>query len=401
MFIITLKTYKKLLFFFLGLSLVFPTLFTYHRLSLLVILLVLAVYFNFANKIKIYFGRIFILFLFLFASIVSFVIGFVNSNPGAINSVTIYILWPLVFYTLFWNLNKSDLNYLKNTIYISYFCSINIFILFIIDKLFLDIYFLDPLLKNFDFRFSINDNFFEYYMPSLPSFLITFVYCLYSTLVPSKFRKNISILNIIILVSSFTLLLISGRSAIYIALGINFSILIVINTIHLKFKILFFAITFLLLFTYFNFEFVNNLFQFIFSSFDFSNLNNSSSHRRYVQFFQLIDAIFNNPFFGLGLGASVDEFLILRPQPWAYELSYLSMIMQSGIIGFFLISLPVIYILFNFIRNINSHLFYESLPFIMCIITLLIITASNPYIFKFDYLWLIFISLFILKNKYA
>ena len=160
--------------------------------------------------------------LFLLAALIAFSIGVIGSSPGAFNSLTIYILWPIVFYILFWNLNSKDLYALKNTIYFSYACSFSLFVLFIIDKFYSKIPHLDTLLKNFDFRFNASGIHFEYYMPSLPSFLITFVYCLYSTFVSSQMSKKISISNALILISSFALLIISGRSAIYIVLLINF-----------------------------------------------------------------------------------------------------------------------------------------------------------------------------------
>ena len=401
MYIKLSKIYKKSLFLFLGLSLVLPTLYTKERLIFLIILLIFSLCIIFKNKIKICYNRILILMLFLLAAFVAFVMGVIESSPGAFNSLTIYILWPIVFYILFWSLNSKDLCALKNTICFSYICSLSLFILFIIDKFYMKIPYIDILLINFDFRFNANGNHLEYYMPSLPSFLITFVYFLYSTFIPSKVSKNTSISNALILISSFALLIISGRSAIYIALVINFFILISIFIVQKRYKVLFTTFTLIVLFTYINLELVNNLFQFVSSSFDFSNVNNSSSHRRYVQFFQLTDAMFNNPFFGLGLGSSVDEFFIQRSEPWAYELSYLSILMQFGIFGFILISLPVVYIFFLFIQNRKSFFFHESLPFLMCIFSLLIITISNPYIFKFDYLWLIFIALFIFKNKHA
>ena len=367
----------------------------------MVILLTLSLCIITRKKIKICYNRILILMLFLLAALIAFSIGVIGSSPGAFNSLTIYILWPIVFYILFWNLNSKDLYALKNTIYFSYVCSFSLFVLFIIDKFYFKIPHLDILLKNFDFRFNASGIHFEYYMPSLPSFLITFVYCLYSTFVSSQMSKKISMSNALILISSFALLIISGRSAIYIVLLINFFILIIIFTVQKRFTVFSISFMFILLFTYLNFELINSLFQFVSSSFDFSNVNNSSSHRRYVQFFQLKDAIMDNPFFGLGLGSSVDEFYIKRSEPWAYELSYLSILMQFGIVGFILISLTVVYIILLFIQNRNTLFFYESLPFMMCIFSLLIITTSNPYIFKFDYLWLIFISLFIFKNKHA
>jgi len=180
--------------------------------------------------------------LFLLAAIVAFTIGVIGSSPGAFNSLTIYILWPIVFYILFWNLDSKDLYALKNTIYFSYLCSLILFALFITDKFYFEMSYLDFLLKSFDFRFNTKGTHFEYYIPSLPSFLITFVYCLYSTFASAKRNKNISIFNAFILMSSFTLLLISGRSAVYIVLIINFLLLIFCFTVQKRFKALFLAL---------------------------------------------------------------------------------------------------------------------------------------------------------------
>ncbi|HBD3887813.1 TPA: hypothetical protein KJF53_003784, partial [Escherichia coli] len=81
-------------------------------------------------------------------------------------------------------------------------------------------------------------------------------------------------------------------------------------------------------------------------------------------------------------------------QPWAYELSYIAFLFQFGLVGFFIYLMGILFIIYTLIRRVkfvgrNSMEFC----FLSGFISFMIANATNPYLLKFDYMWLIFIPL--------
>lgn len=114
------------------------------------------------------------------------------------------------------------------------------------------------------------------------------------------------------------------------------------------------------------------------------------------------------PLLGQGLGASAPEIIRDPEMPWAYELSYVALLFQTGLIGFLIYSLMVMYI---YIRGIQLMRRCEVaiayfVPLLTALTCFLIANATNPYLAKFDYLWTIFfpvgvINVCLLNRKYT
>ena len=118
----------------------------------------------------------------------------------------------------------------------------------------------------------------------------------------------------------------------------------------------------------------------------------ASSSARFEQALALWDAFTRSPLIGHGLGAAVEVKRSVE-MPWAYELSYLALLMHVGMVGF-LTYIGVIVL--TFIKGIaiswkDADFASSFVPLATGLSVFLIMNATNPYLAKFDYLWVIFL----------
>ena len=118
----------------------------------------------------------------------------------------------------------------------------------------------------------------------------------------------------------------------------------------------------------------------------------SASLRR-QQFFALLQNWAAAPVLGAGHGASAAGSLRSISQPWAYELSYLALLFHTGLVGFLTYSAGVVWIYWMGIRMIRSGeragLF--MIPILVGLSCFLIGNATNPYLEKYDLMWVVFL----------
>jgi len=134
--------------------------------------------------------------------------------------------------------------------------------------------------------------------------------------------------------------------------------------------------------------------------FEFANADNPSAFRRREQLFHLLDGWADNPLLGAGHGASADVGLSNRLQPWAYELSYVALLFQTGIIGMFIYGSAVVWVFIVGLRMVRRSPQAASLlvPTLAGLVGFLIVTITNPYLLKFDYLWTLFLPIAMLNT---
>lgn len=135
------------------------------------------------------------------------------------------------------------------------------------------------------------------------------------------------------------------------------------------------------------------------SVFDFSGDNESNLARR-LQYDALMAGIAAHPLLGNGLGAAA-SYIRSDDQPWAYELSYIALVFQVGLLGFTLYALGVVYLLAHLAMFASSNLPRRERVAAVCylggLVAFLISNATNPYLAKFDYMWVIFIPLGLMR----
>jgi hypothetical protein len=137
----------------------------------------------------------------------------------------------------------------------------------------------------------------------------------------------------------------------------------------------------------------DNMFTFIKAGFDFQNSHEPGAVARSQQFKSLIDAWTGSPIIGSGVGAAGASYVRDPSQPWAYELSYVALLYQTGVLGLALYASGAGWIFWTGIRMIRSGhpLAFRLFPVLIGTAAFLVGNATNPYLAKFDYLWVIFL----------
>lgn len=137
------------------------------------------------------------------------------------------------------------------------------------------------------------------------------------------------------------------------------------------------------------------------SGFEFSatSFDDSSGARR-EQFFALTRGWFQDPLIGAGLGASAYGSIRSDTMPWAYELYYLALLFQTGVLGFVAYAAGIVWIFRSAIKIIRGGGVYCQLmiPVLVGMSGFLIENGTNPNVARFDGLWMIFLPLAIINH---
>ena len=132
------------------------------------------------------------------------------------------------------------------------------------------------------------------------------------------------------------------------------------------------------------------------AGFDF--LRDPHAGARADQFEALLEGWRQNPLLGSGLGASAD---VLRSEelPWAYELYYVSTLFHTGLIGTAFYATGIAWIYYHGLRIIRAgrERYLFALPVLVGTTCFLIATATNPYLGKYDYIWVLFLPILLIN----
>lgn len=147
-----------------------------------------------------------------------------------------------------------------------------------------------------------------------------------------------------------------------------------------------------------------DILSYIIRSFNYakSNHNYGGVQERVLQAVSLLKEFYEKPFLGHGIGANaavVRSFTV----PGAYELTYLAMLFQRGIIGvlIYLIMISSIFLeYYNISRNkkISNEFKKYILSYSMGLIGILIADATNPALQSFEYAWILYINIFVIST---
>jgi O-antigen ligase len=122
---------------------------------------------------------------------------------------------------------------------------------------------------------------------------------------------------------------------------------------------------------------------------------------RHEQLVALWRGWMEHPLLGWGHGAGTHFSVRSDAMPWAYELSYLALLFQTGIVGFTAYLAGVIWIFREGIKVIREggQLGRFMLPMLAGFSGLLIANATNPYLLKFDGMWMFFLPLAVINYR--
>jgi hypothetical protein len=116
---------------------------------------------------------------------------------------------------------------------------------------------------------------------------------------------------------------------------------------------------------------------------------------RASQFTELVDAWLDAPLLGAGYGATIPDLLRSQEMPWAFELSYFALLFNTGVVGMMIYGLGIGWTFVTGLRIVASghSLGRLVMPVLVGTACFLIANATNPYLAKFDYEWVVFLPL--------
>lgn len=112
-----------------------------------------------------------------------------------------------------------------------------------------------------------------------------------------------------------------------------------------------------------------------------------------MQFLALLEGWEEQPYFWWGHGTGTSKVVRSVEQPWAYELTYVALLFHTGIIGIFLYASGIAWMYWKGIQMIRTGLVLGMymVPLPVAKSCFLIANGTNPYLEKYDYLWIVFL----------
>lgn len=132
------------------------------------------------------------------------------------------------------------------------------------------------------------------------------------------------------------------------------------------------------------------------AGFDFSpTTDDNGANERREQFHALLAGWMENPILGAGLGSPAFGSIRSQLQPWSYELKYMALLYQTGVVGFTAYAAGIFWIYWMGVRVIRAGGYLSALmvPSLVGMSSFLIASATNPYLEMFDGMWAIFFPL--------
>lgn len=392
---------------------VFPTL--YKEVKIVVLgLLVIFIAMNFLKNKNLFINKdIFILFMVtILFSFIFMLNGTLHDTPGATKVITVMIIWPILWFLIIGSIaNKSILASINKVfIYSSYF--IVVYTLYFVlaqlaiipNELFFSLY---PVEKS---GFSNYDGTIETSLLVFASLLFLIPYLIASLFFDTKFNMT----KILIIFLSILVLVVSGRRALVLSSLFSF-ISIFILQFYLKnttlknifkkqkkiFRYMLISIVIILTIVIFDNDIIDitSMIEKFESGFEFTNAMSDGAYERYLQFNALIQGWGNTPLIGSGFGASA-SVIRSTEQPWAYELSYVALLFHTGLVGVIVYGFATLWIIWQLlliIRSNNVIFVKTAFPTLVGMISFLIGNATNPYLGKFDFMWVIFVPVLIIN----
>lgn len=380
----------------LFLILYLPTLAQPIKLGILVVLFLSIIFTNRSNNRFTYSKGVLIwLLIYVFTNFFFLSEGALTDSTVMLRFAPVNIIWPLLYLgTLVTGFSLKNVHFN----YVSFFNALSIIIpVFIIGTFFEYTYGISNNLLSIIFPTITSDygGFINYFAPSITSlfFLGSWSLCIIFA------EKNINrrLLNLISAVLIIIAAILVGRRALLLTLVLGPIIFLLLDSILFNRRKRLFQI--LILIVVVGIVGLGALSFFSNQDLRIFNLSNSAVQNNYrtLQLSSLIDGWETHPLFGSGFGinASVVRSAI---SPGTYELSYVALLFQSGIVGVVIYFSLYIWI---FIRLNMAYIETKNMYYLIVNVGYLIImlmNATNPYINSFDGLWIIFFCLALINR---
>ena len=346
--------------------------------------------------------------------------GFIAGYPGALKQAQVFVLWTLVYTILISGISKNKFFYgfQKTLIFSSVLIGIygSIFVLTELNIIasFINLNFFDEDKIGFGlYAGYLEINFMG--LNSLP-FLIPFTMATLITKRPidASDHRLSRFWSWIALILGLGVLIASGRRALLLVTMLSPLIIYFfsffqpngikqITRRNLYFLALVVVAVIMILLFYLDIYYGINLasiYTMFIEGFDFGSATNESASIRRDQFFALFNGWSESPLLGAGHGASAPGYIRDPEMPWAYELYYVALLYQVGIIGFLCYTAGIIWIFSMAIRIIKQGQAHGKImmPLMVGMSCYLIANITNPYLVRFDGIWVIFLPIAVINH---
>ena len=360
-----------------------------------------------------------ILFMTLFqisVSLLFLAIGAINGAPGVAKQAQVYVIWPLVYLLLISELSDKDIfNKVQNILLIATLIIIAFGFNYILSELGI----ISPVINtNFtteEVRYGIQEGHMKLEVIGLNSlaFLIPYMVTLVINHDPRNENKLYKYSQLVTLFLGLALVIISGRRALLLVTMLAPVITLIMKAYQDRsgfkhsfaqfFKVIgMIAITMLILpVAIGNIIDINlaGIYDFFVSGFDFSSSAGHSESLRKESFYALLDGWLSSPLLGSGLGSYTSTNIRSTDMPWSYELHYMSLLFQTGVVGFVSYCIGIGWLFWTSLKIIRRNDYFSSLvmPFLVGFTCFLIASATNPYLPSFEGIWVIFLIIAVIN----
>lgn len=392
---------------FMFLTMFFPTSFPFFRLVIFLIWASL-IYCRKKGNLK---GKgTSIVLTLLFLNLIFLANGILGNAPGAIRSMTVDFIWPILFLIIAQGIKEEkNIRHIIKTMLISELLVCLFDILYLITQFIgiTNIPIMDSLTEVLDCHFGNYGSFIKYTTTHMITHIFMLPFCI-ALLITAKYKtiisKKLLILDIVLIIvcaiaSSRVAFQVSAILAVLIGV-ISFYFILGKKVRYTPKKLLsIFAGLLLILFAviivvkYTSIDLKGTL-EYIKYKFETSkDREHAMNGVRAIQKEALLEGWLKRPIFGHGTGSYTAKCIRDEVQVWAYEYSYYAMLFQKGIVGtlaFFGLIGWIITKLFWAIRT-KIYSIEFVFPFIVGLISVVIANYADPYLAKFGCMWMIYI----------
>ncbi|MDB7274547.1 hypothetical protein PM723_12840, partial [Enterococcus faecium] len=155
------------------------------------------------------------------------------------------------------------------------------------------------------------------------------------------------------------------------------------------------VIKFLLIFIvgYFLIYYILSFFNLNLRIFNLELISQLSDGERNNQFVDLINSWKNKPIIGVGYGINSEHVIRSFTVPGTYELSYVALLFQTGIVGVLVYGILYLWLAFRTLLLFFKSKNIEYLAMFLSYVSIMIAHGTNPYITSFDGAWIMFFLL--------
>jgi hypothetical protein len=409
----TLPIIRYLTAILLALCIILPTVLQSAKMAIFGCIIILSIPYIIKKspKLNLSFWLISIALLFSFFGIIYVIYGITRNNPGAASMASVHVAYPLMFSFLAIFCMHGDASKFNSLILKIGTILVATQVLFLTSTLGIDGGLFSNLFLSLYDGIAIVDAGDDYLALSMPSIASIF-FILPFAIVTYLYNNKSSPLIILQIYASLGLSAASGRRAFFVSLTLTMLFILLtsyiignkIKTSKMRLSLIlivpFSAVVYIVFSGLFNWGNVTASFS---SIFDFKT--DSSNMERTLQFISMLREIEISPIFGSGAGAAA-SYIRDPMMPWAYELHYISIIFSFGMLGFIIYSSGIIWIFFMLFLLVKKYYsrndiectinYLSLLAGFMCFI---ISAATNPYLVKFDYMWVIFVPFALISEE--